>query len=159
MSYYNGFTTSGQRHRLINTPVSMGNVPMGKSKVVRKLPTVKTLSRKQIKTTVYVKTSTPYISALKRIRKFLADLPKSGSSYVVVLGMGKATEKTLSLGCHFEQQLGKRVDVLTKSVELLDEVALEAEDEEDKEDISQDRDRETVLKKRTISGIELRVFP
>lgn len=128
---------------------------MGESKLLRKLPTVKTLSRKQIKTTIYVKTSTPYISALKRIKKFLRDLPKSGSTYVVVLGMGKAIEKTLSLGCHFEQQLGKKVDVLTKSVELLDEVSVDDGDE----DFIKDVDRETVLKKRTISGIELRIYP
>lgn len=128
---------------------------MGESKLLRKLPTVKTLSRKQIKTTIYVKTSTPYISALKRIKKFLRDLPKSGSTYVVVLGMGKAIEKTLSLGCHFEQQLGKKVDVLTKSVELLDEVSLDDEDGDSIKDV----DRETMLKKRTISGIELRIYP
>lgn len=128
---------------------------MGESKLLRKLPTVKTLSRKQIKTTIYVKTSTPYISALKRIKKFLRDLPKSGSTCVVVLGMGKAIEKTLSLGCHFEQQLGKKVDVLTKSVELLDEVSLDDEDGDSIKDV----DRETMLKKRTISGIELRIYP
>lgn len=127
---------------------------MGESKLLRKLPTVKTLSRKQIKTTIYVKTSTPYISALKRIKKFLRDLPKSGSTYVVVLGMGKAIEKTLSFGCHFEQ-LGKKVDVLTKSVELLDEVSLDDEDGDSIKDV----DRETMLKKRTISGIELRIYP
>lgn len=131
---------------------------MVESKLVRKLPSVKVLSRKQIKATLYVKSSTPYISALKRIKKFLKDLHRSGATYVVVLGMGKAIEKTLSLGCHFEQQLGRKVDVLTKSVELLDEVAVEDEDEDSAEPI-QDVDRETVLKKRTISGIELRIYP
>lgn len=73
----------------------------------------------------------------------------------MVLGMGKAIEKTLSLGCHFEQQLGKKVDVLTKSVELLDEVSVDDGDGDSIKDV----DRETVLKKRTISGIELRIYP
>lgn len=123
-------------------------------KVVRKLPSVKVVNRRQIKTTMYVKSSTPYISALKRIKKFLRDLPRNGGSYVAVLGMGKAIEKTLSLGCHFEQQLGKRVDVLTKSIEVVDEVAEDASEDVDIRDI----DRETTLEKRTVSGVELRVY-
>ncbi|QLQ81518.1 hypothetical protein HG537_0F02790 [Torulaspora globosa] len=125
------------------------------SKVLRKLPSVKVLSRKQIKTTMYVKSNTPYISALKRIKKFLRDLDQNGASYVVVLGMGKAIEKTLSLGCHFEQQLGKKVEVLTKTVELVDEVVAECDETDDLRDI----DRETCLKKRCVSGVELRVYP
>lgn len=135
---------------------------MGRSKqerrVVRKLPSMKVLSRKQIKTTMYVKSSTPYISALKRIKKFLGDLQKNGASYVVVLGMGKAIEKTLSLGCHFEQQLGHRVETLTKSVELVDEVLTDREMAVP-HDSGEDTDRETMLKKRTVSGVELRVYP
>lgn len=127
------------------------------TKLIRKHPSIKVLSRKQLKTTIYVKSNTPYISALKRIKKFLRDLDKNGASYVVVLGMAKATEKVLSLGCHFEQQLGKKVDVLTKSVEVIDEVATEENDLED--DPVEDRDRETLLKKRPVSGVELRIYP
>ncbi|QLL30877.1 hypothetical protein HG536_0A06920 [Torulaspora globosa] len=128
------------------------------AKLIRKLPSVKVLTRKQIKTTMYVKSNTPYISALKRIKKFLRDLEKNGASYVVVLGMGKATEKTLSLGCHFEQQLGKKVEVLTRTVELVDEVSAESEESIENEDL-RDIDRETTLKKRCVSGVELRVYP
>lgn len=131
---------------------------MVQAKLVRKLPSVKVLSSKQIKTTIYVKSNTPYISALKRIKRFLRDLEKNGASHVVVLGMGRAIEKTLSLGCHFEQQLGKKVEVLTKTVELVDEVAAESDESIESEDL-RDADRETTLKKRSVSGVELRVYP
>lgn len=118
-------------------------------KLVKKHPSVKALSPKQIHSTVYLKSRTPYVSALKRINKFLGNTHRSGSSYVTVLATGKAVEKALSLGCHFGQHLQKRVEVLTKSVEVIDEVT-----EEDDES-----DAETQLKKRTISGIELRIYP
>lgn len=71
------------------------------SKRVRKHPSLKTLTHKQIHTTVFVKSATPYVSALKRINKFLDGVHKHGSSYVVVLGMGKAVEKNAGIGLPF----------------------------------------------------------
>lgn len=128
-------------------------------KVMRKHPPVKILSRKQIKTTIYVKSVTPYVSALKRIKKFLRDLDINASSYVVVLGMGKAVDKVLSLGCYFEQQMGKKVDVLTKSVDVVDEILTNDQEENEDEEPERDIDRETTLRKRTVSGVELRIHP
>lgn len=126
---------------------------------MRKHPPVKILSRKQIKTTIYVKSVTPYVSALKRIKKFLRDLDINASSYVVVLGMGKAVDKVLSLGCYFEQQMGKKVDVLTKSVDVVDEILTNDQEENEDEEPERDIDRETTLRKRTVSGVELRIHP
>lgn len=119
------------------------------AKLVKKHPSVKVLSAKKIRSTVYLKSQTPYVSALKRINKFLESIHRSGSSYVAVLATGKAVEKALSLGCHFDEHLKKKVEVLTKSVEVIDEVT-EEEDE---------CDADTQLKKRTISGVELRIYP
>lgn len=126
---------------------------------MRKHPPVKILSRKQIKTTIYVKSVTPYVSALKRIKKFLRDLDLNASSYVVVLGMGKAVDKVLSLGCYFEQQMGKKVDVLTKSVDVVDEILTNDQEENEDEEPQRDVDKETTLRKRTVSGVELRIHP
>lgn len=130
-------------------------------KLIRKRPTIKVLSHKKIKTTIYVKSSTPYVSALKRITKFLDNLEKHGSTYVSVLGMGKAVEKTLSLGCHFEQNKNKRVHILTKTIDLLDEVLQEVENEEEEgqEAEIEDEDKDTILKKRRVCGVELKIYP
>ncbi|CAI4058967.1 hypothetical protein N7582_001253 [Saccharomyces uvarum] len=128
------------------------------SKRVRKHPSLKTLTHKQIHTTVFVKSATPYVSALKRINKFLDGVHKHGSSYVVVLGMGKAVEKTLALGCHFQDQKNKKIEVFTRSIEVLDEVIAEQQEGVESESDVDDEDKETQLKKRTVSGIELHIY-
>ena len=43
------------------------------TKLIRKRPTLKTLSHKKIKTTIYIKSNTPYIRGLKRTKKFLSE--------------------------------------------------------------------------------------
>ncbi|SCU87237.1 LAME_0D09296g1_1 [Lachancea meyersii CBS 8951] len=131
---------------------------MENQKILVKHPSVKVLSHKQIKTTIYLKSKTPYISALKRVTKFMTQLQRQGAEYVTVLGMGKAVEKTLSIACHFQEEKGKKVVVLTQSVALLDEILADENDDENVEDI-EDEDRETVLRKRTVSGVEVRIYP
>lgn len=127
-----------------------------KLKLIKKRPTVKTLSHKQIKTTIYIKTTTPYVSGLKRIKKFLSQTSKHGAKYVTVMGMGKALEKTLALGAYFGQEKGHKVDTLTRTVKVIDEFKdLECVETEDIEE----EDEETFLKRRTLSGVELRIYP
>ena len=131
-----------------------------KPKLYRKLPTIKQLTQNQIKSTIFIKSSTPFVSGIKRITKFLDNLAKKKFKnaqvrYVTILGMGKAVEKTLSLGLYFEQEKFKRIEVYTKTVEVIDEMFA---DEEESEEIN-DNDRETTLKKRLVSGIEIRIFP
>ncbi|GAV46864.1 hypothetical protein ZYGR_0A04620 [Zygosaccharomyces rouxii] len=121
------------------------------AKLIKKHPTVKYISHKQVHSTLYLKSKTPYVSALKRINKFLANVNRTGSTYVIVLGMGKAVEKALSLACHFQDQLQKRVEILTKSVDVMDE--LSNDDDDDPSDV------DTELRKRTISGVEIRIYP
>lgn len=121
------------------------------AKLIKKHPTIKPISHKQTHSTIYLKSKTPYVSALKRINKFLTNVNKTGSTYVTVLGMGKAVEKALCLACHFQDQSLKRVETLTKSINVMDE--LSKQDDED----SSDADAE--LHKRTISGVEIRIYP
>ncbi|CAI4037404.1 hypothetical protein SMKI_02G2790 [Saccharomyces mikatae IFO 1815] len=127
-------------------------------KRVKKHPSLKTLTHKQIHTTIFVKSTTPYVSALKRINKFLDGVHKHGSSYVAVLGMGKAVEKTLALGCHFQDNKNKRIEVFTKTIEVLDEVVIQDHVDIETENDVEDDDKETQLKKRTVSGVELRIY-
>ncbi|CEP61987.1 ribonuclease P/MRP protein subunit POP7 LALA0_S04e05160g [Lachancea lanzarotensis] len=129
-------------------------------RIIAKHPSVKILSHKQIKTTIYVKSTTPYISAVKRVNKFLSQLQRHGAQYVTVLGMGKAVEKTLSVGCHFQEEKGKKVVVLTQTIPLVDEILAEqAGDEGESAEDIEDADLETVLRKRTASGVEVRIYP
>ncbi|QHS71728.1 ribonuclease P/MRP protein subunit POP7 [Saccharomyces paradoxus] len=134
------------------------NTKIYPTKRVRKHSSLKTLTHKQIHTTIFVKSTTPYVSALKRINKFLESVRRHGSSYVTVLGMGKAVEKTLALGCHFQDQKNKKIEVFTKTIEVIDEVITEEQaDIEIKSDVEDD-DKETRLKKRTLSGVEVRIY-
>ncbi|CAR23638.1 ribonuclease P/MRP protein subunit POP7 [Lachancea thermotolerans CBS 6340] len=131
------------------------------SKLVTKHPSLKLLSHKQIKTTFYLKTQTPYVSALKRINKLMSQLQRHGSKYVTVLGMGKASEKTLAVACYFQEEKGKKVEVLTQSIDVLDEIVKSdpvTEDIDEQDDGTQDGDREVELQKRTISGVEVRIY-
>lgn len=125
-------------------------------KLVKKRPTIKTLSHKKIKTTIYIKTSTPYISGLKRIKKFLADVSKHGAKYVTIMGMGKALEKTLALAAYFNEEKGHKIQIMTKTIKVIDEV--KEEDDEIDSNIDEE-DEETILKKRTLSGVEVRIYP
>ena len=64
--------------------------------------------------------------------------------------MGKAIEKTLSLGTHFQSNYP--VEVLTGSVEVLDEFRVnEASDSEDEDE------EKTLYQKRMVSYVELRI--
>lgn len=117
-------------------------------KLLKKRPTLKTLNSKQLKSTFYVKSQTPYLSALKRTKKMLAKLPQ-GQQYVTLYAMGKAVTKGLSLACYFQQR-SYRVSVLTKTVEVIDEL-IEEDEQADTDDV------DTTLAVRKLSGVEIRV--
>lgn len=75
--------------------------------------------------------------------------------------MGRAINKALAIACHFQEEKGKRVEILTQSIEVLDEIT-EDEQEDGQDDESHeinDEDKELTLKKRTISGIKLLIYP
>jgi ribonuclease P/MRP protein subunit POP7 len=96
-----------------------------------------------LQTTVHIHKKTPYISAVKRVDKMLRQLSdkQPRRTYITVLGMGAAIEKTINVGVHF-QSIGCQVDILTKTVEVLDEF---------------ENDDDSVLRKRKVSAIEVRV--
>lgn len=96
-----------------------------------------------LQTTVHIQRKTPFVSALKRVSKQLSQLSakQPNVSYITVLGMGAAIEKTMALGVHFQAQ-GK-VDVLTKTITVMDEF---------------EEDDDSTFKKRVISGVELHVY-
>ncbi|AET40939.1 ribonuclease P/MRP protein subunit POP7 Ecym_7087 [Eremothecium cymbalariae DBVPG len=130
-----------------------------RGKLVRKRPTVKTLNHKKLKNVLYVKSKTPYVSALKRINKWLERLQtqkQSSDKYITLLGMGKAIEKTLSIACHFQEIKKCKVGIKTISTEVVDEIA--EDDEEDDEGIK-DEDRENKLQIRKLSGVEIKIHP
>lgn len=131
-------------------------MPSSKSQSTRvKLPTVKVLSHRRIKSTMYIKSSTPFMSAVKKIDKMLKICPQ----YVTVLGMGKAVSKTLAVACYFQERM-LRVQVRTTTVDVLDKITKSSEsgNVDSDADSDSDSDPETELKKRTITGIEVLIY-
>lgn len=130
------------------------------AKLIKKRPTIKTLSHKRIKTTIYIKSQTPYVSGLKRTKKFLTDLSKHGAKYATLLGMGKAVEKTLALGTYFSQEKGHKIEIFTRTVKVIDELkAIDGQEDGADEESEDEEDEDTFLKRRTLSGVEIRIYP
>ncbi|CCF59247.1 hypothetical protein KAFR_0G02130 [Kazachstania africana CBS 2517] len=125
-----------------------------KTKLVRKYPTVKESSHIEIKSTIYIKSKTPYISAIKRISKKLQDPKPANIKYITIMGMGKAVEKTLSIACYFQTKKQRKVEIITTSVDVIDEIATE----DNEESPVSTEDLETTLKKRTISGLRVKIY-
>lgn len=113
-------------------------------------------------TTILIKSNTPYISALKRIKKTLQRFEQSllpqnkkyqgggfkSVKYISVKGLGKAIEKCLSLGLAFQDKIGYKIEVLTGTVEVLDEFKQDGSDSEE----------ESEYRKRRTNSIEIRVY-
>ncbi|CUM54548.1 uncharacterized protein AC631_02255 [Debaryomyces fabryi] len=136
-------------------------------KHIKHSPNTLPLLKIEHETTFLVKSSTPYISAMKRIQKILAKFDKSvlpnkkyqnvdykKVKYVTVKGMGKAIENTLSIALKFQDELNYKVDILTGSVEVLDEFQLASNDGDSDNDYNDDK----IYKKRMVSYIEARIW-
>lgn len=120
--------------------------------------------RLQKETTVLVKSSTPFVSAVKRIDRMLEKYDKgSGNStkyhrgeykrlrYLTIKGMGAAMQKTVSLALHYETTKGHQIDIYTGTTTVLDSVAVaHIECKDDSED-------ETELRPRPVSYVEVRI--
>lgn len=112
----------------------------------------------QRETTFLVKSATPFISAIKKLDRILTKYGgkrinfkyQNGQyrnvKFVTVKGMGKAIEKTVSIGLHYKLQGDHKVDILTGSVEVLDEL------------LPTDEDDESTYKKRMVSYVEIRIW-
>lgn len=68
--------------------------------------------------------------------------------------MGKAIENTLSIALKFQDELNYKVDILTGSVEVLDEFQIGTNGD----DSDNDYNDETLFKKRMVSYIETRIW-
>mmetsp|Transcript_6910 Transcript_6910/g.8774 ORF Transcript_6910/g.8774 Transcript_6910/m.8774 type:complete len:158 (-) Transcript_6910:14-487(-) len=136
-------------------------------KHIKHSPNTLPLLKSEHETTFLVKSSTPYISALKRIQKILAKFDKSvlpnrkyqnveykKVKYVTVKGMGKAIENTLSIALKFQDELNYKVDILTGSIEVLDEFQVTSNDDDSDNDYNDDK----IFKKRMVSYIEARIW-
>lgn len=138
----------------------MQTTTMNSKSTVIKHPPLKPYLHTELDTTVYVKSSTPFMSAVKRINKIITkfdEIPnKRGRTirrgniskkvnYVTIKGMGKCIEKVLSLGIHFQCE-NFQIETYTKSIGVLDEI-VDEKDEDDNE-----------MKKRNVGAIEIRIY-
>ncbi|KAG5929277.1 hypothetical protein E4U42_006411 [Claviceps africana] len=151
----------------------LGPIPKGAH--VQKRPLLRPqLSSSSKSPTIYMSSKTPFISAVRRVRKLLTrslrcpPAPKSASLQsrvaalqrstntpaadagarplvVTVVGTGKAIEKTLSLASWFEQQGDCDVALRTKTVRTVDDIVLQHGD-----DVEESR-------VRNVSGLEVLV--
>ncbi|RCK59051.1 Ribonucleases P/MRP protein subunit POP7 [Candida viswanathii] len=138
----------------------------------------KPFTETQASSVFLIKSTTPYVSSLKRITNALDKFNKTKSNikkyqneqfknvkYITVKGMSKTILKVLSLGIHFQEK-NYKVDILTGSVEVLDEFipgqsSKDKEGEADSssdEDDDDDDDDDRIYKKRMVSSIELRIW-
>ncbi|ANZ77388.1 BA75_04963T0 [Komagataella pastoris] len=97
------------------------------------------------KNTFFVKSSTLYVSAVKQISKKVEKLnaTQTKNKVFIVKGMGKSIPKVLSIGVYFQLK-NYRVEVFTGSVKVLDEFEKEDDD--------------SILSKRTVSSVEVRII-
>lgn len=123
-------------------------------------------------TVFLVKSSTPHVSALKRINKMLDKFDKAANPglkhqrgeykkvrYITVKGLGRAIEKTLSLALVFQTRLNYKVDILTSTVEVMDEIRVKNDVSNTKDDDSDDDDEDaTSFKVRSASCVEARIW-
>ncbi|CDO95195.1 unnamed protein product [Kluyveromyces dobzhanskii CBS 2104] len=70
--------------------------------------------------------------------------------------MGKAVFKTLSVAAHFEAMGDYKVELFTKTLDVLDEMYTDDGQDEDGNMIDKN-DREVKLTPRTLSGVEVRI--
>ncbi|KAJ4857013.1 rpp20 subunit of nuclear RNase MRP and P domain-containing protein [Trichoderma breve] len=68
---------------------------------------------------IYVSSNSPFMSVVKRARKFL---DKDLRTVVTVMGTGKAIEKTLNVASWFQQQGDCVVEIKTRTIGTVDDV-------------------------------------
>ncbi|KAF6009760.1 hypothetical protein HII13_000546 [Brettanomyces bruxellensis] len=143
-----------------NSTIAPKLVRLDRKELVKHAPP-RTYHENETQKVVFVKSSTPFISAVKRIEKCLdghrlkpnrrgrlASKYGNREAYVIVKGMGKAIPKVLNIGLHFKYEKNATLDVYTKTIGVLDEFKSipEASNEDD------------LLRKRNVSSIEIRIY-
>lgn len=130
---------------------------------IRHSPNTGLVLKVQQETEFLVKSSTPFIAAVKRISKKLEKFDKSNVShkkyqrgeylkvkYICVKGMGRAIEKTISIGLMFKNDMNYHVEITTGGTLVLDEFRPQDSDEEN--------DDEITFQKRMVCYVEVRIF-
>lgn len=103
-------------------------------KITRRSPNTAILNKTERDTLVLIKSSTPFVSALKRIDRILEKFDNISLSakfrngeyksvkYVIIKGMGKSIQKTVSVALHYQSR-NYQVDIYTGTVEVVDTVS------------------------------------
>lgn len=128
------------------------------TKKIIKRPTIKTYSHNRIHSTLYIKSSTPYISGLRRLEKWINKLRASSKKdkIILLMGMGKAVEKTLALAYWCQDTVGLDIEITIKSIDVIDSEVTTDKDGDGASD-DDDDDTEEILKKRRTSGVEIKI--
>ncbi|KAK2593944.1 hypothetical protein QQS21_008351 [Conoideocrella luteorostrata] len=150
--------TDEQHHRHDQPNDKLPQIPEG-AKIHKRPLTRPQLPASAKSPTIYMSSKTPFISAVRRVRKSLTKslrpagpAPKHASLHsrvealerstntagenaqplsVTVMGTGKAIEKTLSLASWFEQEGDCHVRLRTRTVKTVDDVVLQDGGESD----------------------------
>ncbi|KAG0683083.1 hypothetical protein C6P40_000466 [Pichia californica] len=127
----------------------------------------------ELDSTVYIKSNTPFISAIKRIEKLMKkfdEIPnKKGemirrgnmskkTKYITVKGMGKSISKVLNIGLHFKYEEKFTIDIFTKTVGVLDEFVEEDDKKEENKDNNGEDEDDDLLRKRNVGAVEIRIY-
>ncbi|EQL02468.1 Ribonuclease P/MRP, subunit POP7 [Ophiocordyceps sinensis CO18] len=164
-----GLTTSSLRYQTVGSALHADVAMVAivqpltarnrKGAKVQKRPLIRRQLPRSSKTPViYVSSSTPFMSAVKRVQKHLdsslrnvtaaapknASLhsrvealrrrggePESGATAVTVMGTNRAVEKTLSLASWFEQKADCAVELRTATVGTVDDVLVQGEGDDE----------------------------
>lgn len=135
-------------------------------KIIKHISTKRqTLIEKE--TTYLVKSTTPFISGLKRIKKIIDKFENENTSsnehlkkyrkgdyknikFIKIKGMGKAIEKTISLGLHFNENY--KICIYSGTCEVLDELIFDENSE------SENALEKQTFKRRNVSFVEIHIF-
>ncbi|SGZ49929.1 CIC11C00000000796 [Sungouiella intermedia] len=133
--------------------------------IIKHSPNTAISNQIEKETTFLVKAATPYMSAIKRIDRILAKFDPTSIDhkkfqrgqykkiqYIRVKGMGRAIDKTTSIGLHYMKNAYK-VDIYTGTVEVVDEISTESYKTKD-----DDSDSESTFRKRNASCVEVKIW-
>lgn len=148
-------------------------IPRYESKKIIKHAPLRPYIHTELDSTVYVKSNTPFISAIKRIEKMISrfdeipnkrgEMVRKGNiskkcNHITVKGMGKSIDKVVNIGLHFKFEEKFTVDIFTKSVGVLDEFVDKEVNKGDDYNSDDDEDEESVLRKRNVGAVEVRIY-
>lgn len=135
-------------------------------RLIKHNPDTKLRSKTALDTTFLVKSSTPFMSAVKRIDRMLEKFDTVGIQhrkfqlgeykkvrYLTIKGMGKAINTAMSLALHYQGKKQYKVDVKTGTVEVLDEIRQPLEYSTKDSD-----DEEATFQKRNASYVDVKIW-